>query len=90
MKALNQMRKLTNKVRPRLQQVKCPTMLIHTQPDLTSGMENFHIVKDSISSEKQSDLILEKATHNLFSDGVEQTLIFENILTFLNENSSIS
>ena len=90
MKALNQMRKLTNKVRPQLHQVKCPIMLIHTKPDLTSIMENFHIVKNSISSEKQTDLILEKATHNLFSEGIEQIFIFENILTFLNKNSSIS
>ena len=89
MKALNEMRKLTNDVRPRLPQVKCPTMLIHTKSDLTSMMENYHIVKDSISSKKQTDLILEASTHNLFVGGQEQTFIFENVLTFLNENSTI-
>ena len=90
MKALNEMRKLTNDVRPRLSQVKCPTMLIHTKNDLTSIMDNYHIVKDSISSEKQTDLILEKSTHNLFAEGPEQIFIFENVLIFLNKNSIIS
>ena len=90
MKALNEMRKLTNDVRPRLFQVKCPTMLVHTKPDLTSMMDNYHIVKDSISSEKQTNLILEESTHNLFAKGPEQTFIFKNVLTFLNENSTIS
>jgi carboxylesterase len=89
MKALNQMRKLTNYVRPRLSQVKCPTMLIHTKPDLTSNMDNYHIVKNAISSEKQMDLILEKSTHNLFSTGPDQKFIFENVLTFLNTQSKI-
>ena len=90
LKALNEMRKLTNDIRPRLSQVKCPIMLIHTKSDLTSIMENYYIVKDSISSEKQTDLLLETSTHNLFVGGSEQTLIFENVLTFLNENSIIS
>tara|TARA_B110000495_G_C23006433_1_gene594603 strand:+ start:182 stop:949 length:768 start_codon:yes stop_codon:yes gene_type:complete len=89
MKALNEMRKMTNAVRPRLSKVKCPTMLVHTRTDLTSIFENYHIVKNSISSEKQTDLILEKSTHNLFAEGIEQAFIFENILTFLNEHSSI-
>ena len=89
MKALNEMRKMTNDVRPRLSKVKCPTMLVHTRTDLTSIFENYHIVKNNISSEKQTDLILEKSTHNLFAEGIEQAFIFENILTFLNEHSSI-
>ena len=52
--------------------------------------EKFLFVKESISSEKQTDLILEKSTHNLFAEGPEHTFIFENVLTFLNENSTIS
>jgi len=52
-------------------------------------MENYYIVKDSISSEIQTDLILETSTHNLFVGGPEQTLIFENVFTFLNKNSTI-
>jgi carboxylesterase len=89
MKALNQMRKLTNYVRPGLSKVKCPTMLVHAKRDLTSDFDNYHIIKNSISSEEQTDLILEKSTHNLFAEGIEQSFIFENVLTFLNENSSI-
>ena len=45
MKALNEMRKMTNAVRPRLSKVKCPTMLVHTRKDFTSIFENYHIVK---------------------------------------------
>ena len=89
MKALNEMRKLTNDIRPQLSKVKCPIMLLHTKNDLTSTIDNYHIVKDSISSEKQTNLILEKSTHNLFSEGPEQAFIFENVLSFLNENSTI-
>ena len=65
-------------------------MLVHTKNDLTSIMKNYYIVKNSISAEKQTDLILEKSTHNLFAEGPEQTFIFENVLSFLNENSTIS
>jgi len=52
-------------------------------------LKNYHIVKDAISSEIQTDLILKKSSHNLFTAGVEQTLIFENVLKFLNGNSSV-
>ena len=89
LKALNQMRKLTNVVRPNLNKVKSPTMLIHTKKDLTSVMENFNIVKSSISSIRQKDLILEDSIHNLFTKGPEQTYTFNSVLSFLNENSKI-
>ena len=87
MKALNEMRKLTNVVRPRLPMVKCPTMLIHTKKDLTSLIDNFYIVKNEISSEKQKELILENSNHNLFANGPEQNYIFDNVVSFLNKNS---
>ena len=90
LKALNEMRKLTNVVRPKLSNVKCPIMLIHTKKDLTSMMKNYHILKKSIASKIQTDLILEKSTHNLFVKGPEQSLIFQNVLSFVNKNSIIS
>ena len=89
LKALNEMRKMTNDVRPQLSKVKCPTMLIHTKADLTSIFENYHIVKNNISSKKQIDLILEKSSHSLFAQGIEQAFIFDSIITFMNENSSV-
>jgi len=89
MKALNEMRKLTNDIRPQLSKVKCPIMLLHTKNDLTSMMDNYYIVKNSISSEKKTDLILKESTHNLFSESPEQIFVFENVLSFLNENSTI-
>ncbi|MDB3868681.1 hypothetical protein N9263_01310, partial [Candidatus Marinimicrobia bacterium] len=89
LKALNEMRKMTNDVRPRLSKVKCPTMLVHSRADLTSIFENYHIVKNNIASKKQIDLILEKSSHSLFSKGIEQTVIFKKMITFMNENSTI-
>ena len=83
------MRKMTNDVRPNLSKVKCPTMLIHTKADLTSIFDNYHIVKNNISSKKQIDLILEKSSHSLFAQGIEQAFIFDSIITFMNENSSV-
>lgn len=87
--ALNEMRKLTNFVRPNLQKVKCPTFLIHSKIDTTSIIENYHIIKNSISSKIQNELFLENTNHCVFISGSEQTYIFENVLSFLNENSSI-
>ena len=52
-------------------------------------MENFNIVKSSISSIRQKDLILEDSIHNLFTRGPEQTYTFNSVLSFLNENSKI-
>jgi carboxylesterase len=89
MKALNEMRKLTNIVRSNLHKVKNPALLIHAKFDLASVMENYHIVKKGISSKVSRDIILENSTHNLFATGPEQSMIFENVLTFLKENNSL-
>ena len=89
MKALNQMRKLTNFVKPNLPKVKCPTYLVHTKADLTSVMDNYHIVNNSISSIEKKTLIVEKSIHNLFAEGPEQDIIFKGVLEFLEQNSNI-
>ena len=89
LKALNQMRKLTNFVRKSLQKVKCPTLLIHSKSDLTSKEENLHIVDTEISSEIKEKLILEKSSHNLFCKSEEQSMIFNKILSFLKTNSFV-
>ena len=88
--ALNEMRRLTNFVRPSLHKIKCPIYLIHSKIDTTAIMENFHIIKGLISSEVKNELLLENTQHCVFVDGPEQKFIFENVLTFLNENSSVS
>ncbi|MBC8312151.1 MAG: alpha/beta fold hydrolase [Candidatus Marinimicrobia bacterium] len=87
--ALNEMRKLTNYVRPNLHKIKCPIYLVHSIIDTTSVMKNFEIIKNSISSSLKNELILENTNHCIFANGPEQPFIFENVLTFLNENSSI-
>ena len=89
MKALNQMRKLTNVVRPNLKKINCPILLIHTKLDLTCIIDNLEIIKNEISSIKIKELILEESTHNLFVKGPEQDIIFKNIQNFIKEKEKI-
>ena len=84
LKALNQMRKLTNKVRQSLKNVKCPTLLIHSKSDLTSIQENLYIVESEISSQIKEKFIAKNASHNLFCKSQEQLEIFKCILSFIN------
>ena len=89
LKALNQMRKLTNLVRKSLKEVKCPTLLIHSKNDLTSNEKNLHLVESEISSVIKQKLIIEKASHNLFSSSDEQSIIFDKVLLFIKANSKV-
>ena len=88
LKALNQMRKLTNKVRRSLNKVKCPTLLIHSKSDLTSKQENLNIVESEIGSDIKEKIIVQKASHNLFCESEEQLEIFNCILSFINNKSN--
>ena len=81
--AVNEMRKLTNRVKKILPQVKCPAMVMHSRNDLLSPQSNFSLVYDSIQSNQKEKLILEKAGHNLFAENPEQKMIFEKVSTFL-------
>ncbi len=81
--AVNEMRKLTNKVRKKLSQVKCPAMIMHSKIDTLSPLSNFSLVFNSIQSNQKEKIILEKAGHNLFAKNPEQKIIFNKVLTFL-------
>jgi len=67
-KAVNEMRKLTNVVRKKLMKVKCPTLLIHSEADLTSIMKNYNIVNDTIESKIKEKLILKNSSHNMLCE----------------------
>ena len=82
--ALNEMRKLTNKVRQVLPMIKCPSLVIHSNKDLLSPQSNLSLVYDSISSENKEKLIVEKTGHNLFLSNPEQKIIFQKIVEFFN------
>ena len=51
MSAVNEMRKLTNKVRKELYQINCPALIIHAAQDKLSPQSNVPLVYNSISSE---------------------------------------
>ena len=82
--AVNEMRKLTNKVKRVLPTIKCPSLVLHSKADQLSPQSNISLVYDNISSEKKEKLILEKAGHNLFLPNPDQKIIFQYIITFFN------
>ena len=81
--AVNEMRKLINKVRKKLSKVKSPSLVIHSKVDLLSPYSNLSLVFNSIQSKHKEKLILEKAGHNLFVKNPEQEKIFNTISSFL-------
>ena len=84
--ALNEMRKLNKFVKKNLSKVKCPSLIIHSHADRMSLIKNVRIVYDSINSKKKERKFVNKAHHNLFDDNPDQQLIFNKILSFLNNN----
>ena len=82
--ALNEMRKLTNKVRKVLPTIKCPALIIHSEADTLSPQSNISLVYDTISSENKEKLIVKKSPHNLFAPNPDQEIIFKNIVEFFN------
>ena len=83
--AVNEMRKLTNKVRKVLPTIKCPALVIHSKADLLSPQSNISLVYDTISSENKEKMIVENGGHNLFVSNPDQKTIFKKIAVFLNQ-----
>ena len=75
MTGLNEMRKLTNIVKPILKHVTSPALIICSERDVVSPRENFDIVCNTISSTIKETLILEKSTHNIFVKSAEQQMV---------------
>ena len=80
MSAVNQMRKLTNFIKPKLKLIKCPSLLIHSNADMLCLKENLNYVYNNISSKKKEKLFVNNASHNLFLHSLDQSIIFEKIL----------
>ena len=60
MTGLNEMKKLTNIVRPILNQVTSPALIIYSKRDVLSLRANFDIVFDNISSNIKDTLMMAK------------------------------
>ena len=84
--ALNEMRKLNNKVISKLNKVKCPTLMIHSNNDRLSIKENINFINHNILSEKKKTLFVNNAHHIMFDENPDQKLIFTTVLNFLNSN----
>ena len=85
MSAVNEMRKLTNKVKKELPKIKCPALIIHSTKDILSLQSNISIVYDNISSEIKEKFIVHQANHNLFINNPDQEQIFQKINSFFNQ-----
>ena len=81
--ALNEMRKLLDKVNKKLDKVKCHTLLIHSQDDKTALFKNHNLLKNSMINAKIDCLVLENAGHHIFDpDKDNQDIIFKKITQF--------
>jgi len=83
--AVNEMRKLTNKVQKELSKIKCPALVIHSAKDMLSPQSNISLVYDNISSEIKEKFIVNRANHNLFVYSPDQELIFQKINSYFNQ-----
>jgi len=83
--ALNEVRKLTKVVRPKLVKITCPALLIHSKADALTLEENVDFAYKSISSKNKEIFRLENAGHNIFIDNPDQQIIFQKITSFLNK-----
>jgi len=83
--AVNEMRKLTNKVKRELPEIKCPALVIHSTKDILSLQSNISLVYDNISSEIKEKFIVNQANHNLFINSPDQELIFQKINSYFNQ-----
>ena len=81
--AVNEMRKLINRVRKELPKIKSPSLIIHSKLDLLSPQSNISLVFNSIKSEHKEKFILENAGHNLFANNPHQEKIFKRVSSFL-------
>ena len=87
-RAVNEMRKLTNKIRKKIPLVKCPALIIHSKADLLSPQSNFSLVYDYITSKNKEKFIPNQAGHNLFAENPEQEIIFQKVAKFINKYNS--
>ena len=84
--ALNEFRKLTKLQILKLKNVKCPTLIFHSTNDRLSLLENMDLVYNNIKSSEKKKILVKKAHHNLFDENDDQSFIFNEVLTFLNQH----
>ena len=83
--AVNEMRKLTNRVKGELYKIKCPALIIHSTKDMLSLQSNIALVHDNISSEIKEIFLVNQANHNLFTNSPDQEIIFKKINSYFSQ-----
>ena len=58
---------------------------MHSNADKLTLKENIEFVYQSITSEQKEKFFVDNADHNIFLSGSDQVLIFEKIVSFLNQ-----
>ena len=84
--ALNEMRKMVDKVRINLHKIFSPILLIHSKVDLTAPIDNFKIIQNHLKTNHLETLVLEKTGHNVFDTELnDKELIFNKVDKFINQ-----
>ena len=86
LKALNQFKKMNNKIIPLIKKIKAPGMFIHSKSDGLSIKENLDIIKRNVTKGNIKTFFVDKAHHNMFDKSPDQKLIFNEVLQFLNSH----
>tara|TARA_B100001013_G_C24507314_1_gene401605 strand:- start:15 stop:800 length:786 start_codon:yes stop_codon:yes gene_type:complete len=85
--ALNEMRKMIDKIKPRFTKISSPVLLIHSKIDQTATFENYHILKKLLVKAKIEELILNKTGHNVFdTDKKDKDQIFTSTSNFIEQH----
>ena len=83
LRALNEMRKMVDKVKTRLHKISMPVLLIHSKIDKTALFENYYIIKNLLINAQLSTLVLDKTGHHVFdTEESDKKQIFSKISKF--------
>ena len=85
MSAVNEFRKLTNKVKKELPLINTPALIMHSNMDKLQHPLNTDFVYNSISSTIKEKFIVKRASHNLFIKSPDQEMIFNKASAFLDQ-----
>ncbi|RPG03794.1 MAG: alpha/beta fold hydrolase [Pelagibacteraceae bacterium TMED246] len=82
--ALNEMRKMIDKVKLTLKKISSPLLLIHSTIDQTAPFENLEIIKQELTISNLETLVVNETGHNIYdTDKNDKKVIFDKIDQFI-------
>ena len=82
--ALNEMRKMIDKVKLTLKNISSPLLLIHSTIDQTAPFENLEIIKQELTISDLETLVVNETGHNIYdTDKNDKKVIFDKIDQFI-------